>query len=106
MKKEELNSRSNVDSVGWQDHFFGQNLRRLRKSKGMSQERLAKKLGVTRTTVANYEAGRASPPFWLVRRAANYYGVEMSVLFQKEKEEETSALGKGEESHEDVPCQN
>lgn len=40
---------------------FGLRLRRLRKRKGLSQTALAKKLGVTKTTIYRYERNTLSP---------------------------------------------
>lgn len=77
------NDGANDNSVHQQNYFFGQKLKALRKRKGLSQERLAQKLDTTRATVANYEAGRASPPYWLVEQAAVYFGVEIQCLFEE-----------------------
>lgn len=40
---------------------FGENLRNLRKSKKMSQEKLAEKIGVSRQSVSKWETGEAYP---------------------------------------------
>ena len=40
---------------------FGDNLRNLRKSKKISQERLAEKVGVSRQSVSKWERGEAYP---------------------------------------------
>ena len=40
---------------------FGDNLRNLRKSKKMSQEKLAEKIGVSRQSVSKWETGEAYP---------------------------------------------
>ena len=78
-----VHSSTNGDSVYRQNYFFGQKLKELRKKKKISQERLAHELGVTRATVANYETGRASPPFWLVERVACYFKIELTELNQE-----------------------
>lgn len=75
-------------SVGEQNYFFGQKLQELRKGRGLSQERLAQKLGVTRSTVANYETGRSLPPFWVVEKAAVYFNVGIDELSMKGGEQE------------------
>lgn len=76
------NKGANDNSVQ-QNYFFGQKLKALRKRKGLSQERLAQKLDTTRATVANYEAGRASPPYWLVKEVAVYFEVDIQYLFEE-----------------------
>ena len=40
---------------------IGKNIRKLRESKGLTQDQLAEKLFVTRQTVSNYETGRTRP---------------------------------------------
>ena len=55
----------------------------------LSQERLAKKLGVSRSTYANYEQGRRMPPVWFVFSTANYFCVPVEVLFQEQTTIET-----------------
>ena len=39
---------------------LGNNIQTLRKKKGLSQEKLAEKINVTRQTISNWEIGRAS----------------------------------------------
>lgn len=40
---------------------LGKNIYTLRKGKGLSQEKLAEKVGVTRQTISNWELGETSP---------------------------------------------
>jgi transcriptional regulator with XRE-family HTH domain len=47
---------------------FGNEIRALRKARGLSQRRVAELLGVTTVTVWNWEAGRVAP--WEKHRAA------------------------------------
>ncbi len=42
---------------------FGEKLKNLREAKGLSQEELAKALGVSRRTVSNYESGHRYPRY-------------------------------------------
>lgn len=42
--------------------IIGENLKRLRLSKGWSQEKLAKRIGIHRTTYTKYERGLVDPP--------------------------------------------
>jgi transcriptional regulator with XRE-family HTH domain len=53
---------------------FGDNMRRLRESQGISQEAFAQKAGIHRTYVGNLERGKHSPTLetiLLVARALN-----------------------------------
>ena len=47
---------------------FGEEIRALRKARGLSQRRVAELLGVTAVTVWNWEAGRVAP--WPKKQAA------------------------------------
>lgn len=63
--------------------YFSVNLRKLRllRQPRLSQERLAERLGVCRSTYAKYEQGRRMPPAWFVFSTANYFGVAAEDLF-------------------------
>ena len=41
--------------------MLGENILKLRKSKGLSQEQLGEKVQVTRQTISNWELGETSP---------------------------------------------
>lgn len=60
---------------------FGERLRRLRKSRGLSQEQLAAKAGMVREQIARYETGaRKSPLAPAMRRLADALDVSVSEL--------------------------
>lgn len=59
---------------------FGENIKRIRKEKGMSQQDLGHKLGVTQQTIAQYEKIKETPKLETVRRIANALGVHISEL--------------------------
>lgn len=65
-----------------EEYYFSQNLRYLRllRSPKLSQEKLAKKLGVSRGTYAHYERGTRMPPVWFVLNTANYFNVAIESL--------------------------
>lgn len=50
---------------------IGKNIRKLRESKGLTQDQLAEKLFVTRQTVLNYETGRTRPDVDMIVSIAN-----------------------------------
>lgn len=54
---------SSVYAAGMNDHEFGSRLRRLRRKRGVSQERLGDALGITHTSVSRWESGVARPSF-------------------------------------------
>lgn len=51
-----------------------------RRAAGYTQESLAERLGVDRTTVARWESGEYSPQPWLRPRIAEAFGVSLSAL--------------------------
>lgn len=59
---------------------FGANIAFLRKKLGWSQEDLAKKLGVQRTTISNYEKGISMPPYKTLKKIVALFGVDMHRL--------------------------
>ncbi|WP_297435782.1 helix-turn-helix transcriptional regulator [Thermococcus sp.] len=56
-------------------------LRELREAKGLTQEELAKALGVTRQTVIAIEKGKYDPSLRLAFRIARFFGVKIEDVF-------------------------
>ena len=95
---------------------FGENLRNLRKTKKLSQERLAEKVGVSRQSVSKWECGEAYPEMDNILILCNIFHckinelvhedltdidsldeeVKMSIVkFKKEKQKQMKGLSKG-----------
>jgi len=69
---------------------YGQNLRRLREARGMSQEELAKALGYTnRSSINKIEIGRSSIPTEKIQLTAQILGVSPLELFEGEEDVNT-----------------
>lgn len=68
--------------------IFGENLKYYRNLLGMVQEDFAKSMGVTRSTLANYESGRSEPSFAFVCKAASVLGVSIEQLLTNYVSEE------------------
>jgi transcriptional regulator with XRE-family HTH domain len=60
----------------------GENLKRLRTLKALTQEELASKAGLTRVTVARIERDEAEPHMTTLRKLAQALEVEPSELVQ------------------------
>lgn len=60
-----------------EEYIFAKNLKVLRKNHKpyLSQERIAEKLGVCRTTYINYEMGKRQAPAFFVMKAANFFRI-------------------------------
>lgn len=61
---------------------FGNNLKLIRKSHGITKAELAKELGVGVATITNYEANRRTPSLATVSKIADALGVTMNRLIQ------------------------
>ena len=61
---------------------FGENLRRIRKSRGMSMAAFAKAVGMNESHIWNLENGRYLPRLFTVQRVADGLGVPASELLK------------------------
>lgn len=62
-------------------YVLGKNICTLRTNCGLKQEELAKRIGVSKATISNYENGVTKPAFSKLPRIADALGVEVSDLF-------------------------
>lgn len=60
---------------------FADNVSKLRASKGISQRELAGRLGVSKSTVGNWEASSALPDMEMMETIADFFGVRLGALF-------------------------
>ena len=63
----------------------GRNLKALREANGYTQEKMAEYLGVGRSAYANYEAGERETPLEVLQKAADLFGCELALLFEKDE---------------------
>lgn len=61
---------------------LGDNLKRIRTEKGLSQTDIAKSLGVSRGFVSNIENGKRNPTLSTITRLANAVGVTADELLK------------------------
>jgi len=59
---------------------IGKNLKYLRKSKGLTQDELAKNIGVNRAMIGSYEENRAVPKLSVLKDIAYYFGISIDNL--------------------------
>lgn len=72
--------------------YFGQNLKSLRKRMGLTQQELAEKFGVRKTTISNYETSVSSPPKNGLVEIANFFGVSLDELLSAPKNTQSFGL--------------
>lgn len=65
---------------------LSENIRNLRKSKGLTQEKLAEQLHTTRQSVSKWEQGNLEPNIQMLIRLADYFGVTLDELVLDENE--------------------
>ena len=62
-------------------------LRELREARGLTQEELARALGVTRQTIIAIEKGKYDPSLRLAFKIARFFGVKIEDIFIYEGDE-------------------
>jgi len=62
--------------------MFSNNLRKLRIKKGLTQEKIAKKIGVTAKSVGHWETGRRKPTFDKLIKLAKILEVSVDELIK------------------------
>ena len=60
------------------------NLILLRQSRGLTQQELADKLGITRASLSHYEKGRREMNYKLLIQTADYFNVSVDYLLERE----------------------
>jgi len=73
---------------------FAENMKQLRKSKEITQEKLADILGVTGQTVSRWELGICYPDLELLPAIANYFGVSIDMLLSNDASSKEDDLEK------------
>ena len=68
--------------------MFGNVLKNLRVSKGLSQEELSNKFGVSTSTIGMYETNKREPNFELLKEFANFFNVSTDYLLEQIKKDD------------------
>lgn len=63
------------------ENTFGEILKRLRKQRGISQDELAKLIGVSRTVISSYECDKSKPKFEHIVPISKALNVSLNTLF-------------------------
>lgn len=73
---------------------FKDRIRKLREEKGLTQEELAKILGISRATLASWETGRREPDFETTSKIAEFFGVSIDYLLGRTNNPAPNGSGK------------
>lgn len=76
---------------------IGKKLKQLRKSKGMTQEQVAEKVDITRSTISNYEIGRRTPHLKDLSALAEVFGVGLDYFGVSPKDEAFDLISRARE---------
>ena len=82
---------------GVQAMSFGERLRRRREEKGMTQQQLARQLGISKSAVGNYETGVSMPREDVLLRLFSALDAEPNYLFQDSFRPGGGVLSSGEQ---------
>lgn len=63
--------------------FLGQNIKKLRQVKGLSQQAFAELFELKRNNISSYEEKRAEPKLEYVIKIANYFGIPLNDFIEK-----------------------
>lgn len=61
-------------------HLFGDRLKELRKKRNLTQEEISEICQVAKQTISNWENNITQPPFDIVKKLAQYFGVTIDYL--------------------------
>ena len=64
---------------------YGEQLKQERLARNISQEKLAKAIGITQQAVSTYEKNTAEPTIGICERIADFYGISIDELVNHEK---------------------
>lgn len=67
--------------------YFGQRIAQLRRERGMTQEALAQKLGITNQAVSKWESDQCCPDIMQLPQLADLFGITLDALFGRAQPE-------------------
>ncbi len=73
--------------------MLGENIRRLRQTRGMRQEELGSRIGVSKQSISNWENGNIVPSVDLLSLLADYFGVSTDYLLGRDNRRTLDATG-------------
>ena len=66
-------------------NYFAQTLKRIRASKGLTQEDVAHDVGKSPATIGQYEQNKCYPPYDVLNKLINVYDLDANILFERKQ---------------------
>ena len=66
-------------------------IKELRENRNISQEKLAEKIGISKSAISMYEQGSRIAPMKIQEKIANFFGVSLDYLWGRKAEENKSS---------------
>lgn len=83
--------------------FFGEKIRNARKAAGLTQRQLAEQIGVSNTSISNWEKGLSRPDADLIQKLCNCLHLQPNYFYGASETEKPAAVsGRGSVSDEDI----
>lgn len=73
---------------------IGKGIQKIRKEKGLTQGELAKKIGITQTSLSQIETGTKNPKMGTLEKISEFFDLPVAILFWFALEEEDVAKKK------------
>lgn len=72
--------RRKQEPIGEEYVEFGAMIKLLRQARNLTQEQLSEIMGISKTSVVNYETGTRKIPLSLIKKFSEYFGVSIDAL--------------------------
>ena len=69
--------------------IIGENIRRLRKTRGMTQSQLAVALGISVATLSSYECGKTTPSMDSILQMSRYFKTSVDEILKQPEAKDT-----------------
>ncbi len=73
--------------------MLGENIRKLRQSRGIGQLELGRRVGASKQSISNWENGNIMPSIDLLIRLADFFGVSTDYLLGRDTRQTLDAAG-------------
>lgn len=73
---------------GWREspEQFGRRIQKLREKRRVSRKTMAELIGISRTSLGNYERGDRAPDIIVASKIADYFDISMDELLGRKRE--------------------